>query len=73
MDHTSYLACSAALSFYSRLGGRAAILGHVTPLLDWAQQMLCHALKTPVLPVPPSMQVTEVIKFCNFIPIPLRI
>merc|ERR1712080_259373 len=29
---------------------------YVTPLLDWAQQMLCHALGTPVLPVPPSMQ-----------------
>ena len=57
MDQTSYLSCSAALDFYKRLGGRAALVDYAKPLLDWAQQMLCHALGTPVLPIPPNMQV----------------
>jgi len=56
MDHTPYLCVKQALKFYRSLGGRTAILDYVTPLLDWAQQMLCHALGTPVLPVPASMQ-----------------
>jgi len=56
MDQTSYLSCSAALDFYKRLGGRAALVDYAKPLLDWAQQMLCHALGTPVLPIPPNMQ-----------------
>ena len=57
MDQTCYLSCSAALTFYKRLGGRAALVEYAKPLLDWAQQMLCHALGTPVLPIPPNMQV----------------
>jgi len=57
MDQTSYLSCSAALDFYKRMGGRAALVDYAKPLLDWAQQMLCHALGTPVLPIPPNMQV----------------
>jgi len=56
IDHTPYLSAPTALSFYQKLGGRAALLSWATPLLDWAQQMLCHALNTPVLPIPPSMQ-----------------
>ena len=28
---------------------------YTTPLLDWAQQMLCHSLGTSLLPVPTSM------------------
>ena len=57
MDHTPYLCSGAALAFYRRLGGRPGVLAHARPLLDWAQQMLCQALGTPVLAVPPSMQV----------------
>ena len=57
MDQTCYLSCSAALTFYKRLGGRTALVEYAKPLLDWAQQMLCHALGTPVLPIPPNMQV----------------
>lgn len=56
MDHSAYLCLPAALRFYQRLGGRAAITGWTKPLLDWAQQMLCHAFNTPVLPIPPGMQ-----------------
>merc|ERR1712038_1683741 len=55
-DHTTYLCTKPALKFYDDLGGRLAILDHVTPLLEWAQQMLCQALGTSVFPVPPSMQ-----------------
>jgi len=56
VDHSCYLSSPMALDFYRRLGGLSAIQAYTKPLLDWAQQMLCHALNTPVLPVPPSMQ-----------------
>ena len=59
MDHSCYLSSPMALDFYRRLGGLSAIQAYTKPLLDWAQQMLCHALNTPVLPVPPSMQVSQ--------------
>ena len=59
MDQSCYLSCSAALDFYKRIGGRRALVDHAKPLLDWAQQMLCHALGTPVLPIPPNMQVNQ--------------
>jgi len=55
IDHTPYISSMAALQFYSKLGGRDALIAYTTPLLDWAQQMLCHAFSTPVLPVPPNM------------------
>lgn len=55
IDHTPYLSSLPALQFYEKLGGYKALLAHTQPLLDWAQQMLCHALSTPVLPVPPDM------------------
>eukprot|EP00091_Calanus_sinicus_P022414 TRINITY_DN7092_c0_g1_i2.p1 TRINITY_DN7092_c0_g1~~TRINITY_DN7092_c0_g1_i2.p1 ORF type:complete len:237 (-),score=51.45 TRINITY_DN7092_c0_g1_i2:245-955(-) len=55
IDHTPFLSSLPALQFYEKLGGYAALLAHTQPLLDWAQQMLCHALGTPVLPVPPDM------------------
>jgi len=75
MDQTSYLSCSAALEFYKRLGGRAALVDYAKPLLDWAQQMLCHALGTPVLPIPPNMQapfmrVLRLPKLAELAPIP---
>merc|ERR1719187_3010974 len=56
MDHTPYLCSVPALQFYQKLGGYKALLEHTKPLLDWAQQMLCHAFNTPVLPIPPGMQ-----------------
>ena len=56
MDHTPFLCVRNGIKFYKELGGREAILAHVTPLLDWAQQMLCQAFNTNVLPIPPSMQ-----------------
>ena len=59
MDQSCYLSCSAALDFYKRVGGRRALVDYAKPLLDWAQQMLCHALGTPVLPIPPNMQVNQ--------------
>ena len=55
MDHTAYLASLAALQFYKAQGGRAALVTFTSPLLDWAQQMLCHSLDTAVLPVPHTM------------------
>ena len=55
MDHSSYLSSLAALEFYRREGGREALVRYTTPLLDWAQQMLCHSLGTSLLPVPTSM------------------
>merc|ERR1712179_172503 len=55
LDHTPYLCSVPALQFYQKLGGYQALLDHTQPLLDWAQQMLCHAFNTPVLPVPPDM------------------
>ena len=56
IDHTPYLCVKAALKFYSDLGGHEAILGHIQPLLDWAQDMLSQAMDTTKLPVPHSMQ-----------------
>merc|ERR1719201_1972595 len=41
MDHTPYLTAPRALQFYQDLGGREAVLSYTTPILDWAQQMLC--------------------------------
>ena len=55
MDHTPYLMAKKALQFYHENGGREALVRYTTPLLDWAQQMLCHSLNTTVLPVPHSM------------------
>lgn len=55
-DHTAYLSLSAALQFYKSYGGMEAIRDYTRELLDWAQQMLCHALGTGVLPIPPSLQ-----------------
>eukprot|EP00092_Neocalanus_flemingeri_P028528 GFUD01030980.1.p1 GENE.GFUD01030980.1~~GFUD01030980.1.p1 ORF type:complete len:400 (+),score=104.55 GFUD01030980.1:98-1297(+) len=55
LDHTPYLCSVPALQFYDQLGGYKNLLKHTQPLLDWAQQMLCHAMGTPVLPVPPDM------------------
>jgi len=55
MDHTPYLTAPLALQFYQEHGGREALLSYATPILDWAQQMLCHSLDTSVLPVPASM------------------
>ena len=55
MDHTPYLASLPALEFYRDQGGREALLTFASPLLDWAQQMLCHSLNTAVLPVPDTM------------------
>ena len=55
MDYTAYLVAKTALAFYSDQGGREALLRYTTPLLDWAQQMLCHTLNTTVLPVPDNM------------------
>ena len=55
LDHTPYLSSVAALKFYQNLGGLERILEHTQPLLDWAQQMLCLAFNSPVLPVPPNM------------------
>lgn len=56
IDHTPFLCAKPALQFYNQLGGYKALMSYTTPLLDWAQQMLCHALSTPVLPIPPTMQ-----------------
>ena len=56
MDHTPYLCARPALAFYRWLGGRAALLAYVTPLLDWAEQMLSSALGTSSLPAAPSMR-----------------
>ena len=55
MDHSPYLTAPLALQFYQEQGGREAVLGYSGPILDWAQQMLCHSLETSVLPVPASM------------------
>ena len=55
-DYSNYFASSAAIEFYRGLGGREAILAHVTPLLDWAQEMLVEAFGTQKLPVPKSME-----------------
>jgi len=55
MDHTPYLCSVPALQFYEKLGGYKALLEHTQPLLDWAQQMLCQELGTPILPIPPDM------------------
>merc|ERR1719412_679415 len=55
MDHTPYLTAPLALQFYQEHGGREALLSYATPILDWAQQMLCHSLDISVLPVPDSM------------------
>lgn len=55
-DHTPYLCVSAALDFYKSYGGMTEIREYTTELLDWAQQMLCHALGTSVLPIPSSLQ-----------------
>ena len=55
MDHTPFLCAKTALEFYSDQGGRESLTEYVTPLLDWAQQMLCHHLNTSILPVPSSM------------------
>ena len=55
MDYTPYLVAKTALQFYSDQGGREALVRHTTPLLDWAQQMLCHSLNTTLLPVPHNM------------------
>jgi len=56
MDHTSYLCTKEALQFFRHCGGMKGIKDHTESLLDWAQQMLCHALGTSVLPIPPSLQ-----------------
>jgi len=55
MDYTTYLCSKAALQFYSDIGGIEAVTSYTGPLLDWAQQMICHSLNTSVLPVPGSM------------------
>jgi len=55
-DHTPFLCTEAALNFYKRCGGFKGIKSHTEDLLDWAQQMLCHALGTSVLPIPPTSQ-----------------
>lgn len=55
MDHTAYLCAKPALAFYTSLGGRAKLVAYTGPILDWAQQMLCHSLDSSVLPVPDSM------------------
>ena len=55
MDHTPYLTAPLALQFYQEQGGREAVVDYTAPILDWAQQMLCHSLQTSVLPVPASM------------------
>jgi len=56
MDHTPYLSTRPALQFYRWLGGLPGLHAHVTPLLDWAEEMLCCALGTQPLPAPQSMK-----------------
>jgi len=55
-DHTTYLCTKASLDFYRWCGGMSAIKKHTEQLLDWAQQMLCQALGTSVLPIPRASQ-----------------
>ena len=56
MDIGNYLCAAAAVSFYKEIGGSEAILRHLTPLLDWAAQMLADAMGTEKLQVPKSME-----------------
>jgi selenocysteine lyase/cysteine desulfurase len=56
MDHSAYLCTKESLQFIRDCGGMKGIKDHTESLLDWAQQMLCHALGTSILPIPPSLQ-----------------
>ena len=38
------------------IGGHKAIMNYVTPLLDWAVDMLCTAFSTQPLEIPDSMR-----------------
>ena len=44
------------MAFYKEIGGREAVLEYVTPLLEWAQDMLATAFNTEKLPIPKSME-----------------
>lgn len=55
-DLTRYTALPKALDFYSSIGGRQAIFDYVDPLLEWAVDLLCNALKTKRQEIPESMR-----------------
>jgi len=56
MDHSSYLCTKDCVQFIRDCGGMKGIEEYTESLLDWAQQMLCHALGTSILAIPPSLQ-----------------
>jgi len=53
---TKYIAATNALQFYHRIGGHKAIIDYVSPLLDWAVNMLCEAFSSNPLEIPDSMR-----------------
>jgi len=55
-SQTKYIAASNALHFYDRIGGHKAIMNYVSPLLDWAVDMLCEAFNSKPLDIPDSMR-----------------
>ena len=42
--------------FNYRIGGHKAIMNYVSPLLDWAVDMLCEAFNSKPLDIPDSMR-----------------
>ena len=56
IDHGNYLCASAAVDFFLEIGGRDGVLAHVTPLMDWAADMLAASMGTNRMEVPKSME-----------------